>query len=59
MVPSYSTFDVMGRYTLSRSMALKVNVTNLTDEYYFEQLHMWHIVPAAGRTVTFAVNAAF
>jgi catecholate siderophore receptor len=59
MVPSYSTFDAMGRYTLSQSMALKINVTNLTDEFYFEQLHMWHIVPAAGRTVTFAVNAEF
>ena len=59
MVPSYSTFDAMGRYALSRSMALKVNVANVTDEYYFEQLHMWHIVPAAGRTVTFAVNAEF
>jgi catecholate siderophore receptor len=58
-VPSYSTFDAMARYTLSESLALKVNVTNLTDEYYFEQLHMWHIVPAAARTVTFAVNAAF
>ncbi len=40
-------------------LAFKVNVTNLTDEFYFEQLHMWHIVPAAGRTVTFAVNAAY
>ena len=59
MVPSYSTFDLMGRYALSQSTALKINITNLTDEYYFEQLHMWHIVPAAGRTVTFAVNAAF
>lgn len=59
LVPSYSTFDAMGRYAVSRSLTLKVNVTNLTDEYYFEQLHMWHIVPAAGRTVTLAANAAF
>jgi len=58
-VPSYSTFDAMGRYAVSQSMALKLNVTNVTDEFYFEQLHMWHIVPAAGRTVTFAVNAEF
>lgn len=59
MVPSYSTYDAMARYSLSQSMALKVNVTNVTDEFYFEQLHMWHVVPAAGRTVTFAVNAEF
>ncbi len=59
MVPSYSTVDIMGRYALSGSTALKVNVTNVTDEFYFEQLHMWHIVPAGGRTVTLAVNAEF
>ncbi len=59
MAPSYGTFDAMGRYTLSDSLALKVNVTNVTDKYYFEQLHMWHVVPAPGRTVTFAVNAAY
>jgi outer membrane receptor for monomeric catechols len=59
MTPSYRTFDAMARYTLSDSLALKVNLTNLGNEFYFEQLHMWHIVPAAGRTVTFAVNAAY
>jgi catecholate siderophore receptor len=58
-VPSYSSVDAMARYTLSQSLALKINVTNLTDEYYFEQLHPWHVIPAAGRTVMFAVNAAF
>jgi catecholate siderophore receptor len=57
--PSYRTVDAMARYTMSDSLALKVNVVNLTDEYYFEQLHPWHIVPAPGRTVTFAVNAAY
>jgi catecholate siderophore receptor len=58
-VPSYSTVDAMARYTFSQSLALKLNVTNTTDEYYFEQLHPWHVVPAPGRTATFAVNAAF
>ena len=59
MVPSYRAFDAMGRYALSDALALKVNVTNLTDEFYFEQLHMWHVVPAPGRTLTFAVNATY
>jgi catecholate siderophore receptor len=59
MTPSYETYDAMARYALSDSLALKVNITNLTDEFYFEQLHMWHIVPAPGRTATLAINAAF
>jgi catecholate siderophore receptor len=59
MTPSYETYDAMARYAMSESLALKINVTNLTDEFYFEQLHPWHIVPAPGRTVTFAVNAAY
>jgi outer membrane receptor for monomeric catechols len=28
----------MARYTLSQSLALKINVTNFTDEYYFDQV---------------------
>jgi catecholate siderophore receptor len=57
--PSYRVFDAMVRYGLSAGLALKVNLTNLTDEYYFEQLHPWHVVPGAGRTLTFAVNASY
>jgi catecholate siderophore receptor len=58
-VPSYGLFDAMARYRLSDSVTLKVNLANLTDEYYFDQLHPWHVVPGAGFTATFAVNVVY
>jgi catecholate siderophore receptor len=59
MAPEYRSFDAMARYALSEGLALKINVANLGDEYYIEQLHPWHIVPAPGRTVTLAVNVTY
>jgi catecholate siderophore receptor len=58
-VPSYSVYDAMVRYRLSDALTFKLNVTNLTDELYFEQLHPWHVIPGPGRTAMFAINAAF
>ena len=58
-VPSYQLLDGMGRYILSDTVSLKLNATNLTNEYYFDQLHPWHIVPGPGMTITFALNVIF
>ncbi len=55
-VPSYRTFDAMARYHISDRVTIKLNLANLTDEYYFEQVHPWHVVPGPGRTATLAVN---
>ncbi len=38
---------------------MKLNVTNLGNDLYFEQLHPWHVVPGPGRTATVAVNVVF
>jgi catecholate siderophore receptor len=58
-VPSYTLWDAMGRYQLSNTVTIKVNLANVTDEYYFEQLHPWHVVPGAGFTTTLAVNVIY
>jgi catecholate siderophore receptor len=47
----YVTFDAMAKYRLSEQIALQVNVYNLTDRYYYDQLHPFHVVPGAGRSV--------
>ena len=49
----------MARYRMSDAVTLKLNFANLTDEYYFDQLHPWHVVPGAGFTATFAVNMVY
>jgi len=56
VVPGYWTFDAMAQYRLSDHVSLKVNLTNLTDKYYYSAIHPQHVVPGAGRTAMFAVN---
>ena len=58
-VPSYRVFDAMARYRLSAKLSVKLNVTNLGNELYFEQLHPWHVIPGPGRTAMVAVNVVF
>jgi catecholate siderophore receptor len=58
-VESYWAFDAMGKYHLSERLTLKLNLTNLTGEYYLDQLHPFHVVPGPGFTAVLAVNAVF
>ena len=54
--PGYVTFDAMAKYALTRQIELQVNVYNITDRYYYDQLHPFHIVPGAGRSALFSLN---
>jgi catecholate siderophore receptor len=58
-VPGYHVFDAMARYRLSETLVLKLNLTNLGDELYFEQLHPWHVIPGPGRAAVVAVDVLF
>ena len=58
-VPSYTLLDAMGRYRLSQTVSLKLNLTNLASEHYFDQLHPWHVVPGPGFTATFAIHVVY
>ena len=58
-VPDYWTFDAMGSYQLSNRTEIKLNLTNLTDEYYFDQLHPWHVIPGPGFTAVLAVKVTY
>src|SRR5690606_6395757 len=55
-VPDYWAFDAMGRYRWSDTISLKLNLTNITDEFYFDQLHGWHVFPGHSRGAVFSVN---
>jgi catecholate siderophore receptor len=50
IAPGYTTVDVMAKYRFTDHASLQVNVSNLTDKYYFDQLHPFHVIPGAGRT---------
>jgi catecholate siderophore receptor len=55
-VPDYWTADAMARYRYSGNIGFRLNVVNLTDERYIDQLHPWHLSPGAGRSIVFAVD---
>jgi catecholate siderophore receptor len=55
-VPGFFTADVMVKYTLSQRLSFQINVNNVFDKYYYDQLHFFHVVPAEGRTALLSVN---
>ena len=58
-VADYWNFDLMAKYEFSENISVKMNLTNLSDEYYFDQLHPWHVVPGPGFASVFALNLEY
>ncbi|MCH2342654.1 TonB-dependent receptor [Pseudomonas sp. NPDC047963] len=59
-VPSYWRYDAMAAYQVSKNLDVQLNVQNLTDKRYFDQVygsHMAHV--AAGRTALLSTNFHF
>jgi catecholate siderophore receptor len=56
-VDSYWLLDAMASFPMSRSLDLRLNLYNLTNEYYFDRLGGGHLIPGAGRSVL--VSAGF
>ena len=47
-VPGYFVLNAMGSYHLSEQLALQVNVFNLANRSYIDEIHPSHVVPGAG-----------
>ena len=59
-IPSYWRYDAMAKYTLNKTVDFQLNVQNLTDKRYFDQVystHMAHVAP--GRTALLSTNFHF
>ncbi|MEK1940906.1 MAG: TonB-dependent siderophore receptor [Pseudomonas sp.] len=59
-VPDYWRYDAMAKYVINKNLDLQLNVQNLTDERYYDQVystHMAHV--AAGRTALLSTNFHF
>ncbi|HEU0184825.1 MAG TPA: TonB-dependent siderophore receptor [Blastocatellia bacterium] len=56
-VDAYWLLDAMASFPVSKHLDLRVNLYNLTNDYYFDRLGGGHIVPGAGRSVL--VSAGF
>jgi catecholate siderophore receptor len=59
-VPSYWRYDAMATYRLTKNVDLQLNVQNLTDKRYFDQVFQTHYAHvAAGRTALMSANFHF
>lgn len=56
-IPDYTRVDVNATYVINDNLNLRLNVQNLTDEYYFNQAYPTHYVSVApGRSATMTLN---
>jgi catecholate siderophore receptor len=58
-VSGFWTFDAMARYAFTPNIALQLNGNNLTNRYYYDQLHFFHVVPGPGRTALLTLSVRF
>jgi catecholate siderophore receptor len=58
-VPGYYMLDALAKYRLTEQVELQLNVTNILDATYIDQVHPAHIVPGAGRTALVTTNFKF
>jgi catecholate siderophore receptor len=53
-VPGYTTLDAMVSYRVARQLDLRLNLSNLNDEFYYERLGGGHVVPGPSRYAMFS-----
>ena len=59
-VPSYTRYDAMASYKLSKNVDLQLNVQNLTDKTYYDKAFSTHFAnQAAGRTALLTTSFHF
>jgi catecholate siderophore receptor len=59
VAPGYTTLDLMAKRQLASHLSLQLNVSNLANKYYFDQLHPFHVVPGAGRTALLSMQLQY
>jgi catecholate siderophore receptor len=58
-IPSYWLFNAMASHPLGEHMNLQLNLYNLANRKYFDEIHPAHIVPGAGFTALVGLNFKF
>lgn len=57
--PGYTAAGLMAKYIVSNRLTVQVNVYNVADTVYYDQLHPFHVVPGAGRGALLTVTGHF
>ena len=58
-VPGYWVFNAMAKHALNEHMDLQVNVNNIANRYYYDELHPAHIVLGPGRSALAGLKFKF
>src|SRR6185312_2903797 len=58
-VPSYWVFNAMLEHPIAEHVTLQANLNNLTNRYYYDQLHPGHIVLGQGRAILIGLKFKF
>jgi catecholate siderophore receptor len=58
-VDAYWTFDLMASYPISSHIDLRLNISNLTDKFYFDRIGGGHVVPGPGRMAMLSTSFRF
>lgn len=58
-VPAYWVFDAMAAYDVTDEVVVRLNVYNLADEAYFDNIGGGHLVPGASRSAVVSVGFRF
>lgn len=59
IAPDYLVYDAMASWELNRNFTVRLNVKNLTDEDYIDQVGGGHVVPGEGRLAIASVDFGF
>ena len=58
-VPGYWVFSAMAKHRLTEHLDLQVNVNNIANRYYYDELHPAHIVLGPGRSALVGLKFKF
>ncbi len=56
VAPGYVIWNAMAKYTVSRKLVVQLNLDNLTDKNYMEEVHPFHVVPGEGFVALLSVT---
>ncbi len=57
--PGYVLLSAMVKYQVNSHVDIQANLTNLTDQAYYDGVHPGHVVPGEGRTLYLSTNFRF
>jgi catecholate siderophore receptor len=58
-VPGYVRWDLTGAYQVNKNVGVRLNIQNVMDTTYFDQVHPGHVIPGDGRTFILSGNFTF